>query len=75
MNTKILLAATLTSLLIAGQTAMAGQDVERDEFSIGVVWNADTTLASTDRVNYSIQAMDEEASALDKELFPESEGQ
>ena len=75
MNSTTLLATTLISLLVAGQTAMAGQETERDEYSIGVVWNTDTNSASTDRVNYSFQDMDEEASALDKELFPESEGQ
>ena len=72
MKTTTLLAATIVSFLIAGQSAMAGQDVERDEYSIGVVWSTDSMDAG--RVNYSIERTEEEASALDKELFPESEG-
>jgi hypothetical protein len=72
MKTPTLLAATLLSFFVAGQTAMAGEGAERDEYSIGVVWNTDFTDA--DRVNYSVERTEAEALALDKELFPESEG-
>lgn len=61
MKTTTLLAATLFSFLMAGQSAMAGQDVERDEYSIGVVWEADE-MQATNRVNYSMQEAIEETS-------------
>ena len=61
MKTTTLLAATLFSFLIAGQSAMAGQEVERDEYSIGVVWETDESQ-TTNRVNYSIQKNTEETS-------------
>ena len=67
-RTIVLLAATLTTSLFAGQTAIAGQDVDRDEYSIG-------DSMEMDRVNYAIpQRTEEETSALHKELFPEYEG-
>ena len=72
MKTTTLLAATIVSFLIVGQSAIAGQDVDRGEYSIGVVWSTDSMDAS--RVNYSVERTEEEALALDKELFPESEG-
>ena len=73
-RTIVLLAATLTTSLFAGQTAIAGEETERDEYSIGVVWTVSDSM-EMNRVNYSIpQRTEEEASALHKELFPEYEG-
>ena len=61
MKTTTLLAATLFSFLIAGQSATAGQNEERDEYSIGVVWETDASQ-TTNRTNYSIQENTEETS-------------
>ncbi len=74
-RTIVLLAATLTTSLFAGQIAIAGEETERDEYSIGITWlDADDTM-ETNKVNYSIpQKTEEEASAIHKELFPEYEG-
>ena len=74
-RTKVLFAATLSTFLVAGQTALAGGG-ERDEYSIGVVWETGTSDSMVkNRVNYSIPQMtEEEHSALQKELFPEYEG-
>ena len=67
MKTTTLLATTLISLLIAGQTAMAGQDVERDEYSIGVVWTDNAPSTNADRVNYSIPSVNDVASGFSGE--------
>lgn len=71
-RTIVLFAATLSTFLIAGQTALADGG-ERDEYSIGVTWETDTTDAmENNKVNYSIpQNTEEETSAIHKELFPE----
>ena len=67
MKTTTLLATTLISLLMAGQTAMAGQDVERDEYSIAVVWTDNAPSANTNRVSYSLQSVDDVASGFSAE--------
>ena len=67
--------AFMTALLFTSPAVIAGEETERDEYSIGVVWLVDdASSTSMDRVNYSIAQPFEDASALDKELFPEPEG-
>ncbi len=55
--TKTLLATSLVTLLLAGQTAMAGEEAPRDAYSIGLVWTSntlDSSEAAEARVNYSL---------------------
>ncbi|GAA0408238.1 hypothetical protein GCM10009133_16000 [Cocleimonas flava] len=68
MNTKAIIASTLlTTALIAGQSAIAGQNA--DGF-----FNTEASAQTTDKVNYS--APNAKISAeLDAELFPQGEGQ
>lgn len=53
----LLLAATAISFLAIGQVAVAGEGAPRDEYSIGVVWNADylTQSDTGTRVNFLLQ--------------------
>lgn len=64
-KTKALLASTLLTAIFAGQSAIAGQDID-DGF---LAAHADT---SSERVNYSIDTSPISAE-LDAELFPNPE--
>ena len=70
MNTKakVLLASTLLTALFAGQSAIAGQDVD------GGYFEAEAATNVADKVNYSAPNATISAE-LDAELFPSFEGQ
>ena len=75
MNTKakaILASTLLTALstaLVVGQTAIAGQDVDSGYYE------AETATTVVDKVNYSISNDSPLTAELDAELFPQGEGQ
>ena len=77
MNTKAILASTLltalSTALVVGQTAIAGQDVDSGYYEAETA----THMAdkANDKVNYSISNDSPLTAELDAELFPQGEGQ
>ena len=71
MNTKAktILASTLLTALFAGQSAIAGQDIDGGYFA------AEATTEVTQKVNYSAPYESSISAELDAELFPQGEGQ
>ena len=67
-KTKAIVASTFLTALFAGQSAIAGQNVD------GGYFNAEATTMATEKVNYSAPSTTISAE-LDAELFPQGEGQ
>ena len=71
--TKTLLVASALAFLLTGQTALAGEESPRDEYSIGLVWDDGFRTGSgyeeKSRINYSFQDINAVFSDNDSDLF------
>ena len=71
--TKTLLAASALVFLLTGQTAFAGEESPRDEYSIGLVWDdgfrTDGGYEEKSRINYSLQDISTVFSDDDSDFF------
>ena len=75
MNINKLLTASLLTLLMLGNTAIAGEEAPRDEYSIGLVWDADDVAIgqSQSRVNLLMNNSDNNDVLDSDSMFPEFE--
>ncbi|WP_299876948.1 hypothetical protein [uncultured Cocleimonas sp.] len=72
MNTKAIIASTLLTAVFAGQSAIAGQNIEG---SVYAELSAKSQSVMMEKVNYSAADKSTISAELDAELFPQGEGQ
>ena len=76
MNTKAIIASTFLTTLFAGQSAIAGQNIDGGYFEAESASNHSTMMEkSMQKVNYSTASESSISAELDAELFPQGEGQ
>ena len=76
MNTKAIIAGTLltalSTALVAGQSAIAGQDTDQGVYA---ELSAKSQSVMMEKVTYSAPSKSTISAELDAELFPQGEGQ